>query len=77
MRKFRRATNESLLYGICAGLSYHWEIPVLPLRVAVLISSILTFPVIFLVYVGLFYTVPAWEVEPEDLPDVINHGWGK
>lgn len=72
-RPFRRASHSAFVYGICAGLAYYLAIPVLPIRLLCLLLIIGTFPIAFLIYVGLFYTLPEWSIEPDDFETI--HAW--
>lgn len=71
-RPLRKATTSAYVYGICAGLAYTLGLSVHFVRVLMLIFGIITFPVVFLIYFGLHYTLISWGTEPDDFEETIH-----
>ena len=65
-RPLRRGVSSAFCYGVCAGFAYYAMLPVTLVRVLAALIITTTFPYAFFIYIGLWLTLPRWEIEPDD-----------
>ena len=68
MRKLRRATEHSMIAGICAGISYWLGIPTWLVRV-VWGVALFFYGVGLGIYILLWIFMPTWDRTPNDYKD--------
>ena len=69
IRKFRRMVDGAWLGGVCAGLAYYAERPVLLVRI-LWVCVVLFFGFGVGLYILLWIFVPKWERKPRDFEEI-------
>ncbi len=65
-RPLRRGVSSAYCYGVCAGLAYCWMLPSVLIHILCALLITITFPLVFFIYIGLWLTLPKWDIEPDD-----------
>lgn len=72
-REFRRAVGDrAYIYGVCAGFAYYAGLPTIMIRMICALIAIGAFPYSIFVYIGLWLTIPKWEIEPDDFARITH-----